>query len=238
MIRNKILTAAAAQLNVASSFTVLNTVTTTNSSTASLTMPSGILAGDLLLALTGAGSGSSSIPAITAAYGTGFTALNTVTGTYVITSGGSTFYYRNTGCTSYKIATGTESGTTIGGFVNSIGDTYILFHIRGRSPIVSVSTATNATSASTDPPLISLSTTSNTDTVVYYHLVAGGAAIPTFTSISPTPTLSASQAGVTYAGCASGVWLSQSVATYSFNAAASSNNQNRVPMMGQLVLTY
>ena len=218
---------------VASTFSIISNVQVTNSGT--IPIPNTVVAGDLLLVLAGAGGGSTTTPSITPTYGTGFTAINTVTGVFSISS----YWYRTTGCASYKIATGAEAGTSIGGFVSSQGFTYMLFHIRGTYPIASVTANPNTnTVASTNPPLYTSTTTSTSDTVVYYHLVSGTSAIPAITSTSPTPTLSVTKQGGIYAGCASGVWISNTAQQYSFDAASSGNTQTRVPMIGHLILSY
>lgn len=78
----------------------------------SMTFPTGIEEGDVIFAFAAASEQST-----TAVYGTGFTSLGTQQESYTV--GKSTYRFRQ--CLSYKIADGTESSSTIGGFLpNSI----------------------------------------------------------------------------------------------------------------------
>ena len=218
----------ASKIRTQQTISVLNAVTSINGSA---TMPTGILSGDLLIAGAMAGSGSSSTPAITVVYGTGFTAIGSMTGTYTI----SRFFYRATSATSYKICNGTEGGTTIGGFLNANGKSLIVFHIRGKLPIVSVSgTITTTTATTADPPAYSSTTTTASDTIVYYYANTSNG-IPAI-STNITPTLTATVATGVYSGQAAGVWASTSATTYTFDATDGGNMN--LPMMGSLVLNY
>lgn len=226
MLRHNMLLAS--KIRTQQTFSVLNAVTSTNGS---VTMPTGILPGDLLIAGAMAGAGSSSTPAITVVYGTGFTAIRSMTGTYTI----STFFYRATSATSYKICNGTEGGTTIGGFLTANGQSLIVFHIRGKSPIVSVSnTITTTTATAAAPPAYSSTTTTASDSIVYYYANTSSS-IPTITT-NITPTLTATVASSIYAAQAAGVWASTSATTYTFNANDGGNMN--LPQMGHLLLNY
>ena len=88
------------------------TGTTASQHAGTITFPSGINSGDVLIVMQNSEDYNNSIPA---AYGTGFTSVGTVTGT--TSSGDDTVYYRT--CVSMKVADGTEASASIGGFINA-----------------------------------------------------------------------------------------------------------------------
>jgi hypothetical protein len=159
MLFHSVIGASGNNANVIKSASVVNTQTQI-SYNGSITMPSDIQEGDLILVCQITGRGGSSYPSITIAYGTGFTGINYETGLYTINSHIGRFYYKLIGAVSYKIADGTESGTTNTGFMNSGGEGYVLFHIRANIAISSVNAIFITTSATAgDPQLYTINTT-------------------------------------------------------------------------------
>jgi hypothetical protein len=101
------------------SLTLGNTATAVTHN-GTVTMPTGISAGDLIVVINSATNENTGSPPAypTAAYGTGFTSISTLSGQWSYTPVDDTYYYRSRACLSYKIADGTESGASIGGFMN------------------------------------------------------------------------------------------------------------------------
>lgn len=196
----------------------------------SITMPTGIVSGDILLIMTVAGASSTSTPTIATPVPTGFTALTTLTGTYSI----STTFYRNTTVIYFKLCDGSESGAVVTNFLNSSQETYTLYHVRGVSPATGVA-VTSVTTAATaaNPPQYSLTTTSASDTIVWYSAAASAA--PTVNP-TPTPTATQSQNASMLASLNTGIWLSKATATYIFDA--NDAGDMNLPTMGSLRLVY
>lgn len=182
-----------------------------------LLMPSGIVAGDLLLVSQNAGSGGATTPAITISPGTGFTLASSTTGTYSI----STSFYRQSTCVSAKIATGSESGTNISGFMNSTGEAAVLFHIRANKKITSVSyVSTTASSTAGDFPAINIITSTGIEIPFY---CVGGTSTPSVVS-TPNRLFGNAVSASLYGGVNSGLWRSISTSsTYTFDASDAGN---------------
>lgn len=196
----------------------------------SLLMPNGIEAGDLLIVANTAGAGSSSTPTITVTPGLNFTLISSSTGTYTV----STFFYRQTSAMSYKIAVGTEGGTTISSFMSSNGNAAILFHLRGNVKIGSVTNiVTNSSFTAGDPPLTTITTT-NAFEIPYYMNGTSNSA-PTV-SVTPAVLASNSGAGGVYSGIAAGIWSSKFVASSYIYDSTDGGNMNTF-IGGRLILT-
>ena len=198
----------------------------------SLLMPSGIQAGDLLLVSNTAGSGGASIPTITVLPGLNFTLISSVTGTYSI----STSFYRQTSVMSYKIADGTEGGTTISSFTTSTGSAAILFHLRGNVKINSVTNTTFINTAiATEPPLYTAATTTGNALEIPYYMNGASNSVPSMVT-SPTPFATNIAAAGIYASLAAGIWTSiYSASSYTFDSS-DCGNMNTI-IGGKLVLS-
>ena len=137
----------------------------------SFTMPASIVAGDIILVMNIAMNSSATYP--TAAYGTGFTSLRTNTAQDTDTSGKSTVTRSTRTCHSYKISDGTESSTSIGGFVNASAEFYTVFVYRPSKLITSVtlSGGTVTSSADGNPGNITITASSSSSpaTIICSH---------------------------------------------------------------------
>jgi hypothetical protein len=116
--------------------------TATSAGSATITAPANILAGDLIVMID-SGSGGISGIAPTAVTPTGFTAISTS-----ITTGA----YR--ACFSYKLAVGTEGGTSITGMAPSGGGgmAKIMMVFRGNKPATTLTVGSPAGQATTGNP--------------------------------------------------------------------------------------
>lgn len=234
----------------------LTALSVTSAIGTSITAPSGIEAGDLLFAAaTARESAMFSTPSIPIVYGTGFTGINYMdnTGAWSLTIGQppnqttTTYYTRQVTIVSYKIANGTESNTTLGGFPDSPtrDERVVLFHIRGAKPIVSITSNAIATSATNgDPPLYTINSNASFDEVVYH---AG--TYPFFNSDVVTniePDLKYYFYSDAYTSMSSGIWTSrQKASSYTFDAPDGTTDQTSAgftyynhPFGGTLRLTY
>jgi hypothetical protein len=155
----------------------------------SVLMPSDINSGDIILALT---SSEKEGGAQAAAYGTGFTSLQTLVPPQR-PIGENSYYARL--CTSYKIAAGTEASTSIGGFMNTTHEDSHVFIYRPNFTPTTV-TEQDVTTANTtgNPSSTVINGATSVEAIISYGFFVGsGTPSVTWTGAtadaSPTGTL-------------------------------------------------
>ena len=206
-----------------------------------LTMPTGIESGDIILVYQIASEGlSGAYPIGTIKYGNGFTAVNGQKTNHII---GVSSYYTNLGAVSYKIANGTESGTSITGFINGISGsiswthTGLVFILRpsGNISDISIINLPNQVFNNTyDPPQCDINSSKYLEIV--YHLNCGSGALPTVITTPPDlANLTFKSGPYGYAVMSGGIWVSTTQQTYSFDTS-NMNNLN-IQMAGRLIIT-
>ena len=157
-------------------------ISTVTSSSSTITVMSDVQSGDLLV-LKDVGynySGGS----ITNVIPSGFNSIGTITETINDDTIRATL--------SYKIATGTESGTTITG-INSTAESKILILFRGNKIISSVTVGSLVSDADNNGPVSATITSSSGSTPLiifasFSYIWSGGTA-PTFTYTGETPVI-------------------------------------------------
>lgn len=199
----------------------------------SITMPVGIQQGDVLLMYQVAGYGQGGVyPSTITRYGSGFTSVNAMTGNNII---GASSYYTHVAAVSYKIATGSESGTVVSGFISQAAwnSVAMLFRFRPTTTINNISVNNISTTATTaEPPIYSINSAGTTEIV--YYLTAGFTNVISIVT-NPTPLSSAyDSSGISYARIAGGVWISNLAGSYTFDA---NSNLMSLPMGGRLIIT-
>lgn len=199
-----------------------------------ITMPSGIQSGDVILIYQVAGYGQqNSYPTGTVRYGNGFTGANTKTGYYLISS---TSYYTHIAAVSYKKANGTESNTNISGFISQSAwdHTAILFLLRPNKNISSISISNITTVVTTaDPPQYTINSLTNSE--IIYYLNCGFSNVPTIVTTPNRLASAVGSSGGTYARLNGGIWISSTPSQYSFDSA-SCGIQN-IPLGGRLIIS-
>lgn len=191
-----------------------------------ITLPSDINAGDLLIATASAGSASASsssypaYPTIVERYLDGFTGIDFDqkfyqyrTSSYVSAVQGRTI--------QYKVADQNDANSSISGFIyrsSLVWQGVVLFVIRGDLPFNGVdSYSFSHYGTSGDPPQYSINSNLTTNITIPIFCAAGRDLLPTV-STSPAPdkieTASPDYHGFAY----SGVWASYANSTYAFNA--------------------
>ena len=179
-------------------------------------------------------------PTGTITYGNGFTAVNGQQGNNIL---GINSYYTALGAVSYKIANGTESGTSITGFINGttafkswahLGSVFVLRPSGNISNISITNLPTQVFNNTYDPPQCDINSSKYLEIV--YHLNCGSGALPTVITIPPdiaNATLKSGPYG--YAVMSGGIWVSTTKQTYSFDS--SNMNIINIQMAGRLIIT-
>ena len=206
-----------------------------------LTMPTGIESGDIILVYQLAYRGQSGdYPTGTITYGNGFTAVNGQQGNNIL-SGDS--YYTVLGAVSYKIANGTESGTSITGFIHGItgfsnwSHLGLVFVLRpsGNISNISITNLPNQVFTGTyNPPQCDINSSKYLEIV--YHLNCGTNSLPTVITTPPDLANSSfTTGGIGIVVMSGGIWVSTTQQTYSFDS--SSTNNINIQMAGRLIIT-
>lgn len=190
-----------------------------------------------------------SYPAISLAYGNGFTLISYLDQLGSARIVNTNYYMRQITTTSYKIATGNEAGTSVGGFLSSPTrpERVVLFHIRGTLPISSVTAIPISTTGTAgNPPPYTINSNASFDEVAYY---AGSYPFLSSTNEVTTntePDLKYSSYGDPYSDVSTGIWISRKQASsYTFDppdalndTTTSGNTYFNQPLGGILRLSY
>ena len=191
-----------------------------------ITLPSNINAGDLLIATASAGSstsGSSSYPpypTVVLSYLDGFTGIDFDQQFYRYTTS-SYISAVQARTIQYKIADQNDANSTISGFIyrsSLVWQGVVLFVIRGDQPFNGVDSYSFSSYGTTgDPPQYSINSNLTTNITIPIFCATGRDLLPTV-STSPPPdkieTASPQYHGLNY----SGIWASYNNSTYAFNA--------------------
>jgi hypothetical protein len=161
--------------------TVVTSKTGTSASgTGTVVMPTGIIAGDIIIVGYKADYGSS----ISSYPGSGFTRVSSAGATNGASSDSGTII-------SYKVATGSESGATIGGWADGSGpEIYAIYVVRPSRTLRSITAVNTGSYAGTsDPPAYTITTASAADDATTIALsFMGGWGTGINGSFSPTTT--------------------------------------------------
>jgi len=190
-----------------------------------ITLPSNINAGDLLIATASAGSSSAgssypAYPTVVERYLDGFTGIDFDQKFYQYTTS-SYLSAVQARTIQYKIADQNDANSSISGFIyqsSSVWQGVVLFVIRGDLPFNGVdSYSFSHYGTSGDPPQYSINSNLTTNITIPIFCAAARDLLPTV-SANPTPdkieTASPDYHGLNY----SGVWASYANSTYTFNA--------------------
>jgi len=224
----------------APSWTVVGTV---SSLTNSITLPSTVQAGDLLVAVSAASSnrmGSTlSYPSVTTGYGTGFTAVNSVNSNWYFKISTTFYSYANVTALSTKIATGADAGSTVTGFSSGTTSRNIVsvYVLRAASPVLTVSGSSMVTRniANTNLEPLTVASSANPETIKFY--IYGGPNSSLSTAIVETPSADVqlnnlpgdwSGAGVDIVHIRSGLWFENEAASYTTDDGGSPSTRTYI----------
>ncbi len=146
-----------------------------------IVVPSGVVAGDLLLFTNMCRSASSPVQP------SGFTFINSQTRS----DSGSTAI----GAAYYKVAVGTESGTTLTGIADSSDNTVELLHFRASYPIASITAGDIESEGTSADPSPQICRPTTPPSVVIAHYIDGDSSGLGTTSMSPTEDGTVSSGG-------------------------------------------
>lgn len=145
------------------------TSTSASNHNGSITMPSGISSGDVIIVCQSATKSTINQSPPTAAYGTGFTSIGTDS---VSRSDGQGDYTNMRMCLSAKIADGTEASSSIGGFMNDSKESAAVYVYRpnvAATTITAVGYVSDTSNANPAAQTITASGTSKAHIVVAHY---------------------------------------------------------------------
>lgn len=224
----------------APSWTVVGTVSSLSNS---ITLPASVQAGDLLVAVSAASSnrtGSTlAYPSVTTAYGTGFSAVNSVNSNWYFKISTTFYSYANVTALSTKIATGSDAGSTVTGFSSGTTSRNIVsvYVLRAASPVLTVSGASMVTRniANTNLDPLTVASSADPETIKFY--IYGGPNSSLSTDIVETPSADVqlnnlpgdwSGSGVDIVHIRSGLWFENEAASYTTDDGGSPSTRTYI----------